>query len=83
MFVNRIESTLPCAQMLRVTLCVGIWSENFLWQFFPRGRKKLSGSSIGNESGIVLLKTAAGSVTRLCINLSSAAGRWAEHEAID
>ncbi len=65
MFVNRIESTLPCAQMLRVTLWVGIWSENFLWQFFPRGRNKPSGSSIGNELGVVLLKTAAGSMLQL------------------
>jgi len=31
--------------MLRVALWVGIWSENFLWQFFRGGRKKLSGSS--------------------------------------
>ena len=65
MFVNRIESTLPWAQMLRVPLWVGIWSENFLWQFFPRGRNKLNGSSIGNELAIVLLKTAAGSVLQL------------------
>ena len=48
--------------MLRAPLCVGIWSENFLWQFFPRGGNKLNSSSIGNELGIVLLKTATGSV---------------------
>ena len=51
--------------MLRVPLWVGIWSENFSLAIFSTGRNKLSGSSIGNELGIVLLKTAAGSVLQL------------------
>jgi hypothetical protein len=51
--------------MLRVPLWVGIWSENFSLAIFPRRRNKLNSSSIGNESGIVLLKTAAGSVLQL------------------
>ncbi len=49
MFGNRIDSTLPCAQMLRMPLWVGIWSEKFSLAIFSAGHKKLSGSSIGND----------------------------------
>ena len=51
--------------MLRVPLWVGIWSENFSLAIFSTGRNKLNSSSIGNELGIVLLKTATGSVLQL------------------
>jgi len=37
----------------------------FSLAIFSPGRNKLSGSSIGNELGVVLLKTAAGSVLQL------------------
>ena len=51
--------------MLRVPLWVGIWSENFSLAIFSTGRNKLNSSSIGNELGIVLFKTATGSVLQL------------------